>query len=66
MVQRHYPKYCPDCGGGIYLKATHGRMLGEIEIPEDLLVPTCIKCREEYWDEGLTNEVDKLWDKQGE
>lgn len=60
-MTRYCPKYCPDCGGKISLIAKSGRMLGETVLLADLQIPTCAKCNEEYWDESLINEADKIW-----
>ena len=57
---RYYPKTCPECGGKVSLIAKAGRMIGETVLPDDLEIPTCAKCSEEYWDESLINDVDKL------
>lgn len=60
-----YPKHCPECGNDVVLTAQDGRTMpykdmSALALPSNLEIPTCVNCGEEFFDESLTNTVDKI------
>lgn len=54
---------CPEDGGDVRPVVGPGRLYRHktmlIELPEDVAVPTCSKCGEEYIDEALATRIDE-------
>lgn len=53
---------CPEDGGDVRLVAAPGRLYRHktmlLELPEDVAVPTCSQCGEEYIDAALATRID--------
>lgn len=59
---------CAACGKGIVLQtAVEGRKTMhhgvQLEIPADVLIPTCTICHEEWWDRKTVEYVDERLDQ---
>lgn len=60
---------CPlyDCYGLINPTAEKGRLVTHhgtrLEIPEDVLIPTCSECGERFYNEETADRVDKRLDQ---
>lgn len=60
-----YPSHCADCGGIVKPLAKTGRTseykkIHAVPLPDDLEIPTCAKCEEEFIDADLAVRLDAI------
>ncbi len=59
------PSQCPDCGGAVSPEGKPGRTRrtkggGTMEIPADVLIPTCRACGAEWMDDATARALAAL------
>jgi predicted nucleic-acid-binding Zn-ribbon protein len=67
MIDNFQPFPCVECGSEVVLSAGIGRTREMqknefMNIPEDYLLPTCTVCGEEYFNQEIAEELQKIYE----